>query len=117
MPTTTANNIYINKMSIAGLKKLCTPALVYMFISFIAIFIMFFQNFGNRNIYCLGSYTCDVSNVTTIFIIKILYILFWTWILNIMCGAGYQNVAWLLVLLPFILFFILLALMLSGIYI
>jgi len=104
-------------MSIASLKKICSPALVYFVISCISILIMFFQNFGNRNIYCLGTYTCDVSNVTTIFIIKILYILFWTWILNIMCGAGYQSVAWLLVLLPFILFFVLLALMMSGIYI
>lgn len=103
-------------MSIASLKKICSPALVYFVISCIAILIMFFQNFGNRNIYCLGSYNCQVSDVTTIFIIKILYILFWTFVLNLMCGAGYHQLAWLLVLLPFILFFILLALMLSGIY-
>ena len=101
-------------MSIAGLKKLCTPALVYMFISFIAIFIMFFQNFGNRNIYCLGSYKCD-ANVSMIFIIKILYVLFWTFILNILCGSGYTSFSWFLVLFPFILFFIILAVMFTGI--
>ena len=102
-------------MSIAGLKRLCTPALVYLGISFIAIFIMFFQNFGNRNVYCLGNFSCDVTNVSMIFIIKILYVLFWTWILSLMCKSGYQKVAWFLVLFPFILFFILLALMMSGI--
>ena len=57
-------------MSILDFKKLCTPSLVYFSISFIAIFIMILQNFGNRNIYCLGSYNCDVSNVSIIFIIK-----------------------------------------------
>ena len=102
-------------MSIIDLKKLCTPAIVYLSISLIAIFIMILQNFGNRNIYCLGSYSCD-GNVTMIFIIKILYVLFWTWILNMMCGAGYKNVAWFLVLFPFILFFIILASLFTGIY-
>lgn len=101
-------------MSIVSLKRLCTPALVYIIISFIAILIMFFQNFGNRNIYCLGSYNCDVSNVSIIFIIKILYVLFWTWILSLICESGYKNVAWLLVLFPFILFFILIALLFTG---
>lgn len=102
-------------MSIADLKKLCTPALVYFIISFIAIFIMLLQNFGSRSVYCLGGFSCDVSSVSIIFIIKILYVLFWTWILNLMCGAGYKNIAWFLVLFPFILFFILIALMISGI--
>ena len=32
-------------------------------------------------------------------------ILFWTWVLNIICKAGYKWVSWLLVLLPFILIF------------
>lgn len=101
-------------MSIVSLKRLCTPALVYIIISFIAILIMFFQNFGNRNVYCLGNFNCDVSNVSTIFIIKILYVLFWTWILSLICESGYKNVAWLLVLFPFILFFILIALLFTG---
>jgi len=40
-----------------------------------------------------------------IFIIKVVYILFWTWILNLMCKDGYTNIAWFLVLLPFVLLF------------
>ena len=102
-------------MSIVDLKKICTPALVYCLISIFALFIMLFQNFGNRNIYCLGTYKCDVSSVTTIFIIKILYVLFWTFILNLLCKSGYKNIAWLLVLFPFIIFFILIALMMSNV--
>ena len=98
-------------MAIIGLKNLCTPASVYLVISTIALFFMAAQNFGNVNLYCLGTYSCEVSNTTMIFIIKILYIAFWTWILNLMCRSGASTVAWLLVLFPIILLFLILALM------
>lgn len=98
-------------MAIAGLKNLCSPAYVYLVISIIAIVIMGFQNYGNINTYCLGSYSCDVSSVGLIFMIKIMYVLLWTWILNLICRAGAPGVSWFLVLLPFILLFILLGLL------
>ena len=96
-------------MAIAGLKDLCTPASVYLVLSVIAVAVMFFQNIGSENIYCLGAYDCTVSSVSLIFIIKILYILFWTWILNLICREGYPMISWFLVLFPFLLFFILIA--------
>ena len=92
-------------MSIAGLRNLCTPSYVYLVISMIAIIIMALQNYGNVNMYCLGTYSCIVSSTLLIFLIKLVYILFWTWILNLICRAGAPSVAWFLVLLPFILFF------------
>lgn len=97
-------------MGIVGLKNLCSPAYVYLVISSIALIIMILQNFGNVNTYCVGSYTCDVSSTAVIFIIKALYILLWTWILNLICKSGSPNIAWFLVLLPFILFFVFIAL-------
>jgi hypothetical protein len=96
-------------MKFKGIGPLCTPAYVYLVISVIALLVMFLQNFGNRGVYCLGSYTCDNVDVTVIFIVKILYVLLWTWILNLICGAGAEGFAWFLVLLPFLLFFILIA--------
>jgi hypothetical protein len=93
------------------LKKLCTPAYVYLVISAIFLLIASFQNYGNINTYCLGDYSCDVTSTTMIFLIKVIYILFWTWILNLMCNAGATGIAWFLVLLPFILMFILISLM------
>ena len=96
-------------MAIAGLRNLCTPSHVYLVVSMIFIFIMFIQNFGNVNTYCLGSYSCDVPNTTIIFIIKIVYVLFWTWILNLICRAGAPGFAWFLVLLPIVLYFTLIA--------
>uniref|UniRef100_A0A6C0H1M6 Uncharacterized protein n=1 Tax=viral metagenome TaxID=1070528 RepID=A0A6C0H1M6_9ZZZZ len=101
-------------MEVAGLKKLCTPAYVYLVISIIAMIVMLFQNVGNTNIYCLGAYECDVPSVTMIFIIKLLYVLFWTWILNLMCRSGASSVAWFLVLFPFVLMFVLIGLMMIS---
>ena len=102
-------------MEIIGLKKLCNPAYVYLVISCIALIIISIQNLGNVNTYCLGSYSCDVGNTSIIFVIKALYILFWTWLLNVICKGGAPNFAWLLVLFPFILLFVVLGLtMLNG---
>ena len=78
--------------------KLCKPALVYFTISTIAIMIIIIQNFGSQNKYCLGSMSCNTSSLVIIFAIKICYILFWTWILNLICKNGSTNIAWLLVL-------------------
>jgi hypothetical protein len=97
-----------------GKQYLCTPAYVYLVISVIALVVMIFQNMGSKQVYCLGLYECDTQNVTMIFAIKILYVLFWTWILNLICNQGYTTVSWILVLLPFILFFVLLAMMMMG---
>jgi hypothetical protein len=100
-------------MKVTGLKDLCTPSYVYLVISMIAVVIMAIQNYGNINTYCVGSLTCAVGSTALVFAIKILYILFWTWILNLICKAGVPQLAWFLVLLPFILFFILIAILLS----
>lgn len=92
-------------------KKLCTPAYVYLMISVVAIILSMYQNAGNTNKYCLGMYECDVSNTTLVFLGKILYVIFWTFVLNSICKAGYEKISWLLVLLPFILFFVLVGLL------
>jgi hypothetical protein len=96
-------------MAIAGLRNLCTPSYIYLVISCIALFVMLYQNVGNLNKYCVGSYSCTVSSTAMIFIIKSLYILFWTWVLNLICRAGAPGIAWFVLLLPFILMFILIS--------
>lgn len=101
-------------MAIAGLRNLCTPSYVYLVISLIALAVMGFQNLGFMNTYCLGSYSCQVSSTVMVFIIKFIYIIFWTWILNLICRSGATSLAWFLVLLPFILFFVLIGLMMIS---
>jgi len=85
--------------------SLCAPALLYLTISGIALLMICFQNFGNSNLLTIGNYNSKVQNTALIITIKALCILFWTWVLNIICKAGYKWVSWLLVLLPFILMF------------
>lgn len=93
-------------MDFNPLKRLCGPAHFYLVISLIFLALASFQNMGSSNIYCLGSLSCNVTSVSLIFAIQMVYVLFWTWILNLMCNTGVENLAWVLVLLPFILMFL-----------
>jgi len=90
------------------LKQLCTPSYVYFIISFIGLVLSAIQNMGNNRRYALGTFSCPVSNCLLVFIFKIVVILFWTWVLNLMCKDGHSEVAWFLVLLPFVIFFMVL---------
>jgi hypothetical protein len=95
----------------ASMRKLCMPSKIYLFISMVGIFMILIQNLGSSSSqYDLGCYSCDVPSKAIVFIVKILYVLFWTWILNLICKDGYSSISWLLVLLPFILMFVLIGL-------
>ena len=97
------------------LKDLCTPALLYFVISIIGLLMAALQNLGNNNSYTLGTFSCRVPNTTLMFILQLIYILFWTWVLNLICKDGYVGISWLLVLFPFILLFVLIAvIMMNG---
>lgn len=88
--------------------NLCTPATIYLVLSAIGIIMIAFQNYGmSPNMYCVGNVRCPVQSSAPIFIMKILYVAFWTFILNTLCSYGYNQLAWFLLLLPFILFFVL----------
>lgn len=96
------------------LGDLCTPALFYFVLSILAVVVSVFQNFGNTNKYHLGTFSMNVPSTTIVFIIKVIYILFWTWILNLICKDGHKGIAWLLVLLPFILLFVIIGLVMLN---
>ena len=96
------------------IKKLCTPAYVYLVISVIAIVLMMFQNCGNVDMYCLGNYECEVPSTALIFLSEFIYVAFWTFILDSVCKAGHKQFSWFLVLFPFILFFVLLGLLMVS---
>lgn len=88
------------------LSQLCTPAYIYFIISVLAIVISGVQNMGNSKKYSLGMFSCDVPSCLAVFVVKVVYILFWTWVLNLICKDGHSGIAWFLVLLPFILLFV-----------
>jgi hypothetical protein len=97
-----------------SLKELCTPAMLYFVISMLFLFLVVLQNVGNSNSYNVGSFSCQVPNTTLIFVIKFIYILFWTYILNLICKDGHVGLSWLLVLLPWILLFVLIGLLMIN---
>lgn len=99
-------------MELIGLTNLCKPALFYFMLSIAIIVVIALQNLGTGYQYCVGTQSCasTKSLTTTIFVIKILFVLIWTWILNIICASGYETVSWVLVLIPIVLMFIFMAL-------
>jgi hypothetical protein len=97
-----------------SLKELCTPSLLYFVISMIALVIVLLQNLGNTNSYHVGSFSCRVPNTAAVFIVKLIYILFWTYILNLICNDGHVGLSWLLVLLPWILLFVMIGILMLN---
>ena len=66
--------------------NLCVPAMLYLLLSIITILMGFSEQFQ------LG-----------IFVVKLIWMVVWVYILNLLCSKGYTTVSWVLVLLPFIL--------------
>ena len=69
-----------------SISKLCSPAMLYFVLASISIVIAIFTKFQPLSI-----------------MVKILWVLFWTWFLNFLCNKGYTGISWFLVLLPFFL--------------
>ena len=96
-------------------QSLCTPALVFFVISVVSLFVMIFDNLENTHTYCIGNVSCNVANTSMIFIFEILFLVFWTWLLNFICTRGYSGVAWFILLFPYILLFMVVLLVASEI--
>ena len=96
------------------LKELCTPAALYFLISILGLIMVLFQNLGNTNSYNVGNFSCRVPNTFFVFVVKFIYIVFWTYVLNLICRDGHVGVSWLLVLLPWILLFVMIGLLMLN---
>ncbi len=67
-----------------NISELCTPAMIYFALSFIFLILSGFSNF----------------NIVSI-VIKFLFILLWSWVLNYLCNRGFSIISWILIILPF----------------
>lgn len=74
------------------LKKLCLPAKIYLAILIITIIIAIFQGVG-----------------LSIIIFKTVFGFIWTWLLNWICSKGFTNLSWVILLLPYVLMFLIVA--------
>jgi len=70
------------------ISNLCTPAMIYFVISIIYLIINSFTNF----------------NIMFI-IVKLFFIMLWSWFLNFLCKNGLTIISWLLIVLPFFILF------------
>lgn len=93
------------------LRNMCTPATIYFAISLIFLIILGLNNLEDSDRLCVGDYSCYVGNNTMVFVLNAIYILFWTFILDLMCKNGYSSLSWAILLLPFIISFLLLVLL------
>ena len=71
--------------------SLCTPSKVYFVLSVLALVVALYNGF-------------QLSSLA----IKAVFVLFWTYILNLLCKNGYKSFSWFLVLLPYIIVLLLL---------
>ena len=55
-------SIELNEL-IKKVRKLCTPAFLYLALSMLTIFVLLFQNLGNNNKYCMGSYQVNCKHI------------------------------------------------------
>ena len=96
-------------------NSLCTPAQFYLGISILAVLSQCFQNIGNPNVFACGIMKANspINNVFYI-VFEVLYVLGWTYLLNILCKKGHKQLSWLLVLLPFIAMFVLIGLIIFA---
>lgn len=94
---------------------LCSPSQFYVFLSVVAIIFMLIQNLSEPKKYCVGMYSCNISfNNLFLFVAKILYVVFWAIVLDSLCKNGYTDLAWAIVLMPFITLFLIVALFIMS---
>ena len=96
-------------------NNLCAPAQLYFLISIVAILSIFTQNYKTPYQYCIGIFKANTEcNNLVFFSLKLIYVLIWTYILQLLCKNGYSTISWILVLLPFLGMFILMGLLLFS---
>ena len=95
-------------------RSLCTPAHVYLMMSVLFLILLMLQNAGNSVEYCAGSFGCEVSSTAIVLLAHGAYIVFWTFVLNALCKAGYKSISWFLLLLPFLMGFVLIGLFIMS---
>lgn len=87
-------------------KQLCRPAAIYFVLAMFALLTIVVQNVNNSHTLCVGNYSCSVPSVMMIFLFNLAYIIFWTWVLQLICKSGWGIISWILVLFPFVLAFL-----------
>jgi len=95
--------------------KLCTPAQIYLIVSFILMVLSYFGlnaisqqitlNQSNNSFLQSLNFTYQ-KDTRTSYVVQAVFIVLWTWILSYLCNKGFSNLSWFLILLPWVLMFL-----------
>ena len=96
-------------------NNLCTPAQLYLIISFILMILSYFGlnaisqqlslNQSNNSFLQSLNFTYQ-KDARTSYVIQAVFIVLWTWVLSYLCNKGFSQLSWFLVLLPWVLMFL-----------
>ena len=88
---------------VSAFKSLCLPSKVYFILAVVGVLLTVISPsvFGNVSLLMQ--------------LVHLVYIVFWTWVLHLICRAGYKWISWVLVLAPFVLMFLVVLLSLSDV--
>jgi ABC-type uncharacterized transport system permease subunit len=75
------------------MNRLCSPALLYLIIAIISI---------------IMGIIAKAQPITLV--VKALFVVIWTWFLNFLCGLGHEGISWFLVIMPFVIMLVVVAL-------
>ena len=93
---------------VATYDSLCNPAKFYFIISTIFFVLLLLQNLGQGSQFNLGVHSVNFHQTPMILIGNLLYLLAWTWLLNIICKHLHPIISWVLVFFPLIISFFIL---------
>ena len=95
--------------------KLCTPAQIYLIVSFILMVLSYFGlnaisqqitlNQSNSSFLQSLNFTYQ-KDTRTSYVVQAVFIVLWTWVLSYLCNKGFSNLSWFLILLPWVLMFL-----------
>jgi hypothetical protein len=95
--------------------KLCTPAQIYLIVSFILMVLSYFGlnaisqqislNQSNNSFLQSLNFTYQ-KDARTSYVVQAVLIVLWTWVLSYLCKKGFSNLSWFLILLPWVLMFL-----------
>lgn len=95
--------------------KICTPAQIYLIVSFILMVLSYFGlsaisqqitlNQANNSFLQSLNFTYQ-KDTRTSYVVQAVFIVLWTWVLSYLCKKGFSNLSWFLVLLPWVLMFL-----------
>ena len=95
--------------------KICTPAQIYLIVSFILMVLSYFGmnaisqqitlNQANNSFLQSLNFTYQ-KDTRTSYLVQATFIVLWTWVLSFLCKKGFSNLSWFLVLLPWLLMFL-----------